>query len=134
MKLEEMCVSLELSKKLKELGVKQDSYFYWTICNDCTKEYGSEEYSLQKGKEHGTNYAALTASELGVLIGETCNEWAQGYNDCYSQWVFRWGNRGSGSMIEGIGKSAFSNQEHEVNARAELLIHILDPENNPLSN
>jgi len=29
MKLEEQVVSLELAKRLKELGVKQDSYFYW---------------------------------------------------------------------------------------------------------
>ena len=29
MKLEQQVVSLELAKKLKELGVKQDSLFYW---------------------------------------------------------------------------------------------------------
>lgn len=29
MKLEQQVVSLELAKQLKELGVKQDSLFYW---------------------------------------------------------------------------------------------------------
>ena len=29
MKLEDQVVSLELAKKLKELGVKQESLFYW---------------------------------------------------------------------------------------------------------
>ena len=29
MKLEEQVCSLELAKELKELGVKQDSMFYW---------------------------------------------------------------------------------------------------------
>ena len=31
MKLEDQVCSLELAKKLKELGVKQDSLFYWNL-------------------------------------------------------------------------------------------------------
>ena len=29
MKLEDQCISLELAKRLKELGAKQESLFYW---------------------------------------------------------------------------------------------------------
>jgi hypothetical protein len=29
MKIEDQVTSLELSKKLKKLGVRQESYFYW---------------------------------------------------------------------------------------------------------
>lgn len=35
MELEDQVVSLELARMLKELGVKQESYFYWCSCHDC---------------------------------------------------------------------------------------------------
>lgn len=47
MKLEQQCVSLELAKKLKELGVKQDSLFYW---------YSTK---LHKEKDEFVNYGDL---------------------------------------------------------------------------
>lgn len=68
MKLEDQLTSLELSKKLKELGVKQKSLFYYSICNDCTKEYGQENYDLTLGKGHGENYSAFTSSEILKIL------------------------------------------------------------------
>jgi len=66
MKLEEQVCSLELAKKLKELGVKQESLFYWNICHDCEKEYpfGSVNWEISYEKNHGENISAFTASEL----------------------------------------------------------------------
>ena len=72
MNLEKMVCSLDLAKRLKELGVKQESYFYWTVCHDCTKEYGHEEYSLQEGVGHGENYSAFLSCELDELLPD-CN-------------------------------------------------------------
>jgi hypothetical protein len=47
MPLEQQVLSLELAQKLKELGVKQDSLFYWVkgdkqrgVCPDCRKAGG----------------------------------------------------------------------------------------------
>lgn len=46
MKLEQQVVSLELAKRLKELGVKQDSHFYWR------EGYHTEE-SFDNGRSLG---------------------------------------------------------------------------------
>ena len=71
MKLEQQVCNLELAKKLKELGVKQESLWYWvhnkikddwklTILTQCFKDHPeSWEY-----------YSAFTVSECLVIYGE----------------------------------------------------------------
>lgn len=71
MKLEEQVVSLELSKRLKELGVKQESAFYYEEL--FTKEQGVLESNFVQKKrydgESGARYfAAFTVAELGRMI------------------------------------------------------------------
>ena len=50
MKLQNQVCSLELSKKLKELGVKQESLWYWIRDDDNVgigfSEYGWDKYML----------------------------------------------------------------------------------------
>lgn len=69
MKLESQVVSLELAKRLKELGVKQESYFYWTKRTDL-KGVFSKQYGVYDGKEphNEDEYAALTVGELGEML------------------------------------------------------------------
>ncbi len=79
MKLEEQVVSLEIAKKLKELGVEQESYFWWVD----TKEEGGEGFRLRENRtaewlEHlkatqpaAKNmeyYSAFTVAELGEML------------------------------------------------------------------
>lgn len=66
MKLESQVISLELSKKLQELCVKQESLFYW---RDYNSEAGHELiYSPGVFHENAVTvydyYSAFTASEL----------------------------------------------------------------------
>lgn len=83
MKLEQQVTSLELSKKLKELGVKQESLFYWT--RNYTWKSGdfkadSKEYiGYSKNKKHYSEYeyAAFTVAELGELLPNLTTSWKQ---------------------------------------------------------
>lgn len=63
MKLEEQVTSLELSKKLKELGVKQESLYEWS------REHGRKDFELHAyeriGEEDETEFiSAYTVAEL----------------------------------------------------------------------
>jgi len=70
MNIELQVCSLELSKRLKELGVKQDSLFYW----DCNEEYYGHSSTNNNIITYGKNvyipnhnhifYSAFTVAEL----------------------------------------------------------------------
>jgi hypothetical protein len=74
MKLEQQVPSLELSKQLKELGVKQDGYFAWqNIVGD--EKGGLEQVSyfvadrpVYNAKRMEEIYSAFTVAELGNLL------------------------------------------------------------------
>lgn len=81
MKLEQQVVSLELAKKLKELGVPRESYFYWV--NQYDRKLGWTGFIIQKscnkallcdkGDElfgEPIIYSAFTVAELGILLPE----------------------------------------------------------------
>lgn len=59
MKLEQQVVSLELAKKLKELGVKQESLFYWKTDED---------------REMGTSLPYLVAHNSRYMTSKGCIE------------------------------------------------------------
>lgn len=70
MKLEDQVVSLELAKKLKELGVKQESYFWW-VNPDLTEKNVTQLLSYDERfiNHHPDLYfSAFTAAELGPMI------------------------------------------------------------------
>lgn len=71
MKLELQVCSLELAKKLKELGVKQDSLWYWVQEKAFPKNV-SVFYKRDLPDEIDINafhiYSAFTVAELGELL------------------------------------------------------------------
>lgn len=62
MKLSDQVCSLDLAKRLKELGVKQDSLFYWFECPV------KNEWIIGNPNRDWENYSAFTVAELGKLL------------------------------------------------------------------
>lgn len=118
MKLEQKTCSLELSKKLKEMGVPQDSYFYWKTAKDYCKLVNDNHDSgypigigkRAKGAEH---YSAFTVAELGEMLPQ------------FAAGKF---NRGNSFFwkIEIPNFSITIESETEADARAKMLIYLLE--------
>lgn len=104
MDLSKQVCTLEQAKKLKELGIEQNSafYFYEQIVNgkrdmklhpiEHHDGYGStiEDESIMRalnGQVKNEVYSAYTAAELGVMLGidKTLNS----YNDLIKKWYYQ---------------------------------------------
>lgn len=71
MKLEQQVCSLELSKKLKELSCKQESYFWWTELPiiDGNEETIGKEWAISTTTRAFTSFfSAFTVAELGEML------------------------------------------------------------------
>lgn len=71
MELNQQVVSLELAKKLKELGVKQDCLYFWQNCHECNEQVNEIEWEITDSPwEHPRSeiYAAFTVAELFELM------------------------------------------------------------------
>lgn len=117
MKLEKQVTSLELSKRLKELAVKQESYLFWKTDED--REMGT---SLPYLVAHNSRYmnskgqivaSAFTVAELGEMLpqyfGTTKVE-----NFLYE-----------GSTVDQGNIEEFSG-DTEADARAKMLVYLLE--------
>ena len=141
MKLENQVVSLELAKKLKELGVKQDSIFYWVKggstkeeCPDCKKAGGiipecfycagtgkgevKQNYYLYSEQEcskdiRSKDYSAYTVAELGEMLPPYTKSHytASGKHFCYVPDDFK--------VLGQVAKT-------EADARAKMLIYLIE--------
>lgn len=66
----------------------------------------------------------LTLKEKIQLFSDHANEVAFGYCDSGCFWHFHWGNRGTGHMMEGFGKTFQSESPEFEEALDELLAHL----------
>lgn len=82
MKLEDQVVSLELARKLKELGVVQTSIFGWTSFNDGTADL---DFRYDGNLIPPTECAAFTASEILDLMPGRNKYW-----DIEGKWSNDW--------------------------------------------
>lgn len=123
MKLENQVVSLEIAKKLKELGVKQESYFYHTEI--ARFEDGEELEALVVINDHFNiqpelteadgvkRYSAFTVSELGEMLPEYTHSWK-----VENEWTCSLKTIPSGSPT--------ITAETEADARGKMLIYLIE--------
>ena len=108
MKLESQVASLELSKRLKELGVKQDGAFWW--CRAVRKK--SYRIILGKPDRYAEKFSAFTVAELGNILKHTDLPFFEAHTK-------RW------STIHRDGTINLS-ADTEADARAKTLVYLLE--------
>lgn len=133
MKLEEQVCSLELAKKLKELGVEQDSLFYW----NGSESRGGIKLRLEKDISAigwmCENYSAFTVAELGEMLPHAVlvksgmyflsqSQLLNGhnYNDKRLFFEITYSNYEAGAITLPI------QEETEADARAKMLIYLIE--------
>jgi len=110
MKLEDQVCNLELAKKLKKLGVKQDSLFYWG--SNTGKNYMIIALSDKPNYPNVFNHthSAFTVAELGEIL-------PSGYYSIREGRVWECWLRTGKQKVEA---------KTEADARAKLVIYLLE--------
>ena len=116
MDLEKQVCSLEHARKLQELGVKQDSLFYWISIGILNNKHVGWRLELS----HNCNceepliaqeyYSAYTVAELGEMVLDKANGCGRDTQNLF--WCQ-------------IGIKFFKDKT-EANARAKMLIYLLE--------
>ena len=115
MTLEQQVTSLELSKKLKELGVKQDSLFWWLEVSP--GQWNTHCLSYGK-REENIGISAFTVSELGEILPEYFCSAQAGTQE---KWVCEKYSHGT---IDAEVPRLYA--DTEANARAKMLIYLIE--------
>lgn len=129
MKIEEQVVSFELAKNLKELGVKQESLFWY----DYNGKLFLDEYLPHPWKsgefksETEGMYSAFTAAELGEIIPSRINRDLI----CYRKNEGTADYRGYWAVLlvdyyDAIERKEFMQYDTEANCKGEFLIHLIE--------
>ena len=113
MELKDQVCSLESARKLKELGVKQESLFYW---HETARLDGINNFNQSKINSKYC-YSAFTVAELGDMLPEMVD------NLQILTWKKTW--REQMTYFCEHRDNVFS-AETEAEARAKMLIYLLE--------
>jgi hypothetical protein len=122
MTLSDQVCSLEFGKRLKELGVKKESLFYWIKEEEPYLWYNSNRYPIHC--EHWY-YPAYSVAELGELLPKVIfvNEiryYLTQIPTVDSEWILFYRNSfGSSKTIEAA-------DINEANLRAQMIIYLIE--------
>jgi hypothetical protein len=115
MELEKQVCSLELAKRLKELGVKQEAQFYWF--HDVN---GFWQLDYTGGHSTPDDIAAFTVAELGEML-----KWTK-YHSVFGLWMGKeeWAVGHQDPDAEQF--IAAVHADTEADARAKMLIYLIE--------
>jgi hypothetical protein len=127
MKLENQVCSLELAKKLKELGVKQDSLFYWQQgYREMKGDVSASIFTLTQEKAESKKgmrcFSAFTVAELGEML--PAMTFSGGSESTFGKFrCWRYKERERASNVN--DRDEFY-ADTEADARAKMLIYLLE--------
>ena len=110
MKLEQQVCSPSLAKKLKALGVQQDSYLYWG-------QYSTTEWRIvnplwRATDKNSNDVSAFTVAELGEMLPSMTIS----YHKAIGEWTCK-------TMNEKVPEITM--EMTEADARAQMLIYLI---------
>lgn len=126
MKLSDQVCSLELAKRLKELGVKQESLFYWFE----SLFKGKESFIRQGDTSYRDGYelacSAFTVAELGKLLPDKISP--ENQFDCYILFTMKNTSDGEWVVRYAITSTIYCAivADTEADARAKMLIYLIE--------
>lgn len=116
MKLEDQVCAIEYSKKLEELGIKQESLFYWILF----QEWGVYFNGKYTQEYYRDCVSAFTLAELGEMLPgkliycKSENKW-----ECdFYPWEYDFYAEDDSRFVSSCKK--------ETDSRAEMLIHLVE--------
>lgn len=114
MKLEQQVCGLELAKRLKELGVKQDSFYLWDGVDKNLIRADADGWLIERC------YSAFTVAELGEMFPETPAYFSFKSRDASQNNGLFWvAKRSDGTNVH------LEQAKTEADARAKMLIYLL---------
>lgn len=119
MKLKRQVCSRGPSEKLRELGVKQESYFYWEIGKG---ETNVAAYYFPQLPVSEFYVSAFTVAELGEMLPEYIKTEKWGIINIRITHVLNW----HVSYYSGDEKILVTGDFTEADARAKMLVYLLE--------
>ena len=120
MKLQDQVCSLDLAKRLKELGVKQESLFYWQFWSERPDDVMVRYVKDMSSHREVQSVAAFTVAELGEMLPIFRESWP----DKPREW---WCENQPLSRDAEDNKKRHSEEAHtEADARAKMLVYLIE--------
>lgn len=117
-KLEEQVVSLELAKRLKELGVPQVGLYAW--------DTSQEPHKLRKGGiVRNPGFKAVTAFTVAEL-GEILKMLSKDENGAWTEWNYVWSNWQCYLQDRNCESVWSTDATTEADARALMLVYVIE--------